>query len=81
MTTQGSRELADAAAGGCLGGDGNVPPQLKEMRVRYGEVRGFKSAALADDDVVEVRRAGVGLDGQVKPLRCREKRGQLCMAF
>jgi hypothetical protein len=38
MTTTGRTELEDIAAQGCLGGEENVPKELKKLRVRFGEM-------------------------------------------
>lgn len=38
MTTRGSPTVNHIAAGGCLGGDPNVPETLKDLPVRFGEV-------------------------------------------
>lgn len=38
MTTRGNKELDQLAAGGCLGGDCNVPPALKKYEVMFGEL-------------------------------------------
>ncbi|KAL2011519.1 hypothetical protein VTN00DRAFT_4237 [Thermoascus crustaceus] len=37
-TTRGSRTLDRLAAGGCLGGQENIPASLKRLQVRYGEL-------------------------------------------
>jgi hypothetical protein len=52
-TSTGSAELEKLAAGGCLGGDENVPNGLKELRIRFGELVGDRKEGL-------VRRAGFG---------------------
>lgn len=38
MTTRGNKELDQLTAGGCLGGDCNVPPALKKYEVVFGEL-------------------------------------------
>ena len=38
MTTRGSPTVDRLAAGGCLGGEANVPGRLKDLPVRFGEV-------------------------------------------
>ncbi|RJE24584.1 hypothetical protein PHISCL_03062 [Aspergillus sclerotialis] len=40
MTTRGSPTVDCLAAGGCLGGDHNVPRDLKELPVQFGELVG-----------------------------------------
>jgi hypothetical protein len=67
MTTTGSKTLKKAAAGGCLGGDENVPENLKRMRIRFGEL--VESRVDEDGDRGAVKRAGFGIDGEVMPLR------------
>ena len=39
MTTTGSETLRQAAAAGCLGGQRNIPKELKDLEVIYGELR------------------------------------------
>jgi hypothetical protein len=67
MTTTGSKTLKKAATGGCLGGDENVPENLKRMRIRFGEL--VESRVDEDGDRGAVKRAGFGIDGEVMPLR------------
>lgn len=67
MTTTGSKALEKAAAGGCLGGDENVPENLKRMRIRFGEL--VWSRVDEDGDRGVVKRAGFGTDDEVMPLR------------
>jgi hypothetical protein len=38
MTTTGRTVIEDAAGAGCMGGEENVPKELKKMRVRFGEM-------------------------------------------
>lgn len=66
-TTTGSAVLDRAAAGGCLGGNESVPTELKELRVRFGEIMGREGEV--------VRRAGFGVEGEVGPLRKGERYG------
>ena len=40
MTTRGSPIVDHLAAGGCLGGDHNVPGDLRELPVQFGELVG-----------------------------------------
>ena len=61
-TTIGSDTLREAAAGSSLGGEENVPEELKRLKIRYGEL--IKSGADGD-----VRRAGFGTKDEVIPLR------------
>ncbi|KAF2819631.1 hypothetical protein CC86DRAFT_430414, partial [Ophiobolus disseminans] len=38
MTTTGRTELEEAAIKGCLGGEENIPKELKKLKVRFGEM-------------------------------------------
>ncbi|KAI8649756.1 hypothetical protein NCS55_01438400 [Fusarium keratoplasticum] len=62
MTTTASQRLNEAAAAGCLGGEGNIPGHLKERRILFGELVGY-----SQDE--PVRRAGFGFEDEVAPLR------------
>ena len=62
MTTIGSDALRDAAAGSSLGGEENLPQELKKLRIRYGELVGGRDGS-------GMRRAGFGTEDQVVPLR------------
>lgn len=44
MTTTGRTELERQAMRGCIGGQENVPKELKQLKIRFGEM-------LLDDDV------------------------------
>lgn len=66
-TTTGSKRLEVAAARGCLGGDENMPKELLEMKIRFGELIG--------DEEESVKRAGFGTEDEVVPLRRRETYG------
>lgn len=66
-TTTGSAVLDRAAAGGCLGGEESVPTELKDLKVRFGEIVGREGEV--------VRRAGFGVESEVGPLRKSEKYG------
>ena len=63
MTTTGSKALEKAAAGGCLGGNENIPEDLTKMKIRFGELvgDGFHEGT--------VRRAGFGTEEEVIALR------------
>lgn len=63
-TTTGSKALEKASAGGCLGGEANMPEDLKELRVRFGELVG-----ITGDGKRGIRRAGFGIENEVVPLR------------
>jgi len=60
-TSTGSAVLDRAAAGGCLGGNESTPQELRSLKIQFGEFIGRGDAG--------VRRAGFGVDGEVKPLR------------
>lgn len=64
MTTNGSKALEKAAAGGCLGGGENVPEDLKNLKIRFGEL-----VNNASGDTGVVRRAGFGTEDEVAPLK------------
>jgi hypothetical protein len=66
--TTGSKTLENVAAAGCLGGDENVPENLKRMRIRFGELV-WNSRVDEDGDRGAVKRAGFGTDDEVLPLR------------
>jgi hypothetical protein len=61
-TTRGSKVIYKAARGGCLGGDENIPEELKKIRVRFGELINENSGS-------ESRIAGFGTEGEVVTLR------------
>jgi hypothetical protein len=62
MTTTGSEALRDAAAVGCLGGQRNVPRQLKDMEIMYGELRNERNQ---DSNI---RRATFGVKEEIVKL-------------
>lgn len=61
MTTTGSAALDRAAAGGCLGGDESVPDELKNMKIRFGEILEGKGHG-------QIRRAAFGTEDEVTTL-------------
>ncbi|KAG4434704.1 hypothetical protein IFR05_009814 [Cadophora sp. M221] len=63
-TSTGSRNLQNAAAGGCLGASENAPSALKKLRIRYGEVMGSEE----DRNGRVVKRAGFGTEDEIRPL-------------
>jgi hypothetical protein len=67
MTTTGSMTINKAAAGGCLGGRENVPKQLLNLKVRFGELI-EKDNSNAGGQTSQVRRAGFGTEEEVIPL-------------
>jgi hypothetical protein len=73
-TTTGSRMLERTAAAGCLGGDGNVPRELSEMKIRFGEIVGSGSDLGSKNGAV-VKRAGFGVESELGPLRKGEAYG------
>lgn len=65
-TTRGSKVIDKAAGRGCLGGDENIPDELKKIRVRFGELihesskSGSRLAGFGtEDEVVTLRRGGM----------------------
>lgn len=63
MTTTGSEALRDAAAAGCLGGERNVPRQLEDMEIMYGELYDERNQE------GDIRRATFGLKGEIVELK------------
>ncbi|KUJ09690.1 uncharacterized protein LY89DRAFT_761314 [Mollisia scopiformis] len=63
-TTSTSKALHGAASQGALGGAENVPDQLKELKVRYGEL-------IDDDSELKAlrRRVGFGVEHEVVPIQ------------
>lgn len=61
-TSTGSAVLDKAAAGGCLGGNESVPQELKDLKVRFGEIIGR-------DEPGRIRRAGFGVDSEITDLK------------
>ena len=65
-TTRGSATLDKIAISGCLGGDRNVPSELRDLKIQYGEIslpldsRGGQAA---------LRTAGFGTEDEVLALR------------
>ncbi|OJJ50258.1 hypothetical protein ASPZODRAFT_35422, partial [Penicilliopsis zonata CBS 506.65] len=57
-TTRGSTRLSDLAARGSLGGRENVPEELCNLKVMFGELRGSRGP----------RMAGLGTEEEVVPL-------------
>lgn len=66
MTTTGSPTLTELAVGGCLGGDNNVPKELKELKIKYGDITRSEGGIEPT-----VRHAGFGVEGEVTNLRRR----------
>ncbi|KAL3257833.1 hypothetical protein ABHI18_006503 [Aspergillus niger] len=58
-TTRASARLDDLAAKGCLGGRENVPDELRNLKVMFGEIQGKDG----------VRMAGLGSVDEVIPLK------------
>ncbi|KAK2770347.1 hypothetical protein FQN53_005571 [Emmonsiellopsis sp. PD_33] len=69
-TTTASSKLNTAAAGGCLGGYENMPRQLMDMKIRFGEI-----VDQSADGSSVVRRAGFGAEDEVVPLQRGVKYG------
>ena len=81
MTTRGNRELDHLAAGGCLGGDQNIPPGLRKHEVMFGELVGQDSEPsdrwTGEDSSRTRLMAGFGSKDEVVPLRKGEDYGHL----
>lgn len=60
-TSTGSAALDKAAAGGCLGGSENVPNELKDLKIRFGEI-------INRDEPGRIKRAAFGVEGEVTSL-------------
>lgn len=60
-TSTGSATLERLAAGGCLGGGENAPKELKELKIRFGELVGEGKGG-------SIRRAGFGTEAETVPL-------------
>lgn len=70
-TTTGSPTLQQVAAGNCLAGEEHPSRQLRDLKVRYGELVDLQVRVGG----TVVRRAGFGTDDEVGPLRKGEKYG------
>ena len=62
-TTRGSKKLDKAAARACFGGDADLPKELLDLKIQFGE--------LVDDSCAStgVRRCGFGTEDEVVPLQ------------
>jgi hypothetical protein len=60
-TSTGSAVLDKAAAGGCLGGVESAPQELKDLKIRFGEIIGR-------EDPGRIKRAGFGIESEITPL-------------
>ncbi|KAE8448782.1 hypothetical protein EG329_008784 [Mollisiaceae sp. DMI_Dod_QoI] len=70
MTTSNSKALHEVASDGALGGQENVPEELKELKVRYGELVG------GEEKLKAVRmRAGFGVEDEVVSIRNGKRYG------
>jgi hypothetical protein len=65
-TTRGSKKLDEATVGASLGGDMDIPKELLDMKIRFGE--------LVDDSCTStgVRRAGFGTEDEIISLQSRQ---------
>lgn len=70
-TTTGSPILQRVAAGNCLAGEEHPSKQLRELKVRYGELVDLQVQVGGNF----VRRAGFGTEDEVGPLKKGEKYG------
>lgn len=72
MTTTGSPKITEFASGGCLGGNNNVPKELEELKIRYGDI-----TRPSEYGEPLVRHAGFGVEGEVTQLRRRAVYGSI----
>jgi hypothetical protein len=63
-TTLASKSLHEAASEGGLGGEENVPEDLKELKVKYGELIGCEEGSKTAR-----RRVGFGVENKVIPIQ------------
>ncbi|PLN78677.1 hypothetical protein BDW42DRAFT_187225 [Aspergillus taichungensis] len=63
MTTRGSPTVDRLAAGGCLGGEANIPARLKELPVRFGEVVSGSASTTKLNGGSGLRKRKRGLSG------------------
>jgi len=69
ISTTGSTTLEKALVASCLGGDDNVTKELRELRVRFGELKaGVWDGGEAGNGNRVIRKAGFGIEGEVTPL-------------
>lgn len=67
-TSTGSAAVDRAAAGACLGGNENVPNELKDLKIRFGEI-------IDRNEPGGIKRAAFGVDGEVTELTRNTKYG------
>lgn len=67
-TSTGSAALDNAAAGGCLGGNESVAQDLKDLKIRFGEIK-------AREDAENPKRAGFGTENEISSLQKGAKYG------
>jgi hypothetical protein len=67
-TMTGSRELERVAAGGCLGGWESCPTGLRDMKIRFGELKSWDEVDGVYKNEKFVRRAGFGTQDELVPL-------------
>ncbi|GKZ30031.1 hypothetical protein AbraIFM66950_007551 [Aspergillus brasiliensis] len=62
-TTRASARLDDLAAKGCLGGRENVPDELRNLKVMFGEIQGKDGVRMAGlgpvDEVIPLKRGSI----------------------
>ena len=68
-TTRGSATLDKIAVSGCLGGDKNVPSELKDLKIKYGELIDA-SFEFSHNETVRLRKARFGTEGEVIERNC-----------
>ncbi|PHH87090.1 hypothetical protein CDD83_9324 [Cordyceps sp. RAO-2017] len=68
MTTRGSRMIDELAARGSLGGEENIPPELKKLEVQYGRLPASRVGCRTTEGHIGPI-AGFGATIEVVPLR------------
>ncbi|KAI9788801.1 MAG: hypothetical protein M1816_006582 [Peltula sp. TS41687] len=75
-TTTGIGVVQKVAAGGCLGGEENIPKELRELKIQFGElIERENGEGGSKEGERMIRRAGFGVEGEVMPLTKRELYG------
>lgn len=74
-TSMGSAALEREALNGCLGGPENISSRLKNLKIRFGELKSGGSMDRHGDR--GIRRAGFGTEDEILPLRKGARYGKL----
>lgn len=75
-TSAGSSALRKEAVKGCLGGEENIPQSLKDLEIRFGDMRN-KSKYEVGENGREVRKAGFGTQSEILPLNKKADYGSV----